>query len=436
MGAGYADNLLSPDGIYDTPENDPEYNPFVLRTTAGNQSVSDGLINVEIYGKSSKIANESLDSVIENVRKNLGEEVYPAGTQLLFKYSNQYNCPMNVVDHHDAVAYENGEETTIKALWTEWEYSIPSNIAFDPPEAMATVSSAGLPAGTYYFKVAGDSWGSKNNKIYQFTTTVALGGGMQLRPDGVYNATTIANMQVFTSGKATSASYTFACTETTSPSGTNLGTLWGTDMSTSIKNCFQSDDGTHYLNHYHRIYLGYNEWKYSYIRQYLNSSGTGWWQSQNCWDRAPSGVDSVTGFFGTLPASLRQAIRTIKVYTLANSVTGDGGEYYTYDKIFLHSKKQMAWTADGTETHNYEWEYYRILANRVLGGTTNLFANYTTYPALIKYSVQNQTSARYIWSRSAYRSYGNYVWSVYTSGTTYYNLAYNSYGCAPAYVLG
>lgn len=46
LGAGTADQLTSPDGIEDTPYNDEEYNPFLIRTTAGTASVSDG--NAEI----------------------------------------------------------------------------------------------------------------------------------------------------------------------------------------------------------------------------------------------------------------------------------------------------------------------------------------------------------------------------------------------------
>lgn len=55
MGVGRADNLISPDGITDTPENDEIYNPFVLRSTAGSRSIADGnaVIN-EIRGNNLK----------------------------------------------------------------------------------------------------------------------------------------------------------------------------------------------------------------------------------------------------------------------------------------------------------------------------------------------------------------------------------------------
>ena len=55
MAVGNAENLISPDGLLDTPENDTEYNPFSFRTTAGDKSISDGVATAnKIRGRSYK----------------------------------------------------------------------------------------------------------------------------------------------------------------------------------------------------------------------------------------------------------------------------------------------------------------------------------------------------------------------------------------------
>ena len=55
MAVGNAENLISPDGVLDTPENDTEYNPLLFRTTAGDKSVSDGVATAnKIRGRSYK----------------------------------------------------------------------------------------------------------------------------------------------------------------------------------------------------------------------------------------------------------------------------------------------------------------------------------------------------------------------------------------------
>lgn len=62
MSVGYANNLISPDGVKDNPENDPSYNPYVYRTTAGAQSISDGDAELQsIRGNT-----QSINQLIQN----------------------------------------------------------------------------------------------------------------------------------------------------------------------------------------------------------------------------------------------------------------------------------------------------------------------------------------------------------------------------------
>lgn len=379
----------------------------------------------------------SLDSILDVVRRKEADRYFRVGDQLhlSFKFNNvDYDCPNNIVDIADAVFKDDevtDERTVQKALWLEWEYTICESIPFDPQEALIEVKTV-MPAGTYHFKVAGDSWAGQNGKYIQFTLLNDLPAGTHLRPANAYNTVMAgANMNIYNDCKDTTVRSTVVMSE--GQEGTFLGTMWGTDFDSSID--YLNDDRGHILNHYHRVFLGYNNWPMSYVRQYLNNTGTGWWVQQTCFDRAPASVDSKEGFLSGLKDDFLALLKPTKVVTPRNTVTDGGGDDITYDKIFLASKKQMAWQTDGEGANVKEWAYYRQLADEVVG-ERNTFLNYQTYPELIRYGLNAKTSAQYVWKRSANRSYANHVWSVNTSGNCTSSYAYNSLRLLPACVIG
>ena len=78
------------------------------------------------------------------------------------------------------------------------------------------------------------------------------------------------------------------------------------------------------------------------------------------------------------------------------------------------------------------WDYYKAIASAK--GLTE-FAQYGTYADLIKYSLSAQSTARYCFLRSAFRSNSTYVWYVTTSGlVTNYSALYG-FHAAPACVI-
>lgn len=138
-----------------------------------------------------------------------------------------------------------------------------------------------MAAGTYHFTVQGDSWSTGDNgKTFQFTLSSPLTEGMHLYPQKDYNKTFEGtNILIYADGKSFTALYTIPVTQ--GSTGIDLGTLGSGD-----------------LNHYHRIFLGYNNWKESFIRQWLNAEGLGseWWKPQNKFDRAVSNIATLKGY--------------------------------------------------------------------------------------------------------------------------------------------
>ena len=109
------------------------------------------------------------------------------------------------------------------------------------------------------------------------------------------------------------------------------------------------------------------------------------------------------------------------------------GYEYTYDKLFLPALEQMYITpqATGTDAEGDFWEYYKEL-----NGTETKFAQYGTYPELIKYNLANHSSAAYQRVRSARRGASGFAWIVNTSGDVssgYY--AFDALACAPACII-
>lgn len=71
-----------------------------------------------------------------------------------------------------------------------------------------------------------------------------------------------------------------------------------------------------------------------------------------------------------------------------------------------------------------------------LNGTGTKYAQWTTYPELRHYGVDNHNAAQFVRLRSAYRSNGCSTWSVVSSGIVYSNYAINSWRFAPLVFIG
>ena len=336
--------------------------------------------------------------------------------------NNTYDMEMNVCAIEKATLQNNRQ---IDVATLESNYVLPFDCVYGEPEAIVALDeNQTLSAGDYYFKIANDSWGNNNGKYVCFTLSETLTAGKQIRKkSGAYNAD-ISNctLGIFTSGADRTGTTLAFTVETTQPSsGTDLG----------------QTDGTGYCNYWHCVVLGYNRWKYSAVRQYLNSDATAgnWWTQQHKWDVMPAYATSKNGFLYGLAASIKEHIKETKVVTARNTVfnSGDtplGGNDETYDKVFLISLEQSYINPQVTGEGSV-WEYYQQL-----NGTSTKYAQYGTYADLIKYDIGAKTTARSRWLRSAFRGNAYVVWYVTASGYVGNSTATYGFRVAPCLRIG
>ena len=192
------------------------------------------------------------------------------------------------------------------------------------------------------------------------------------------------------------------------------------------------------MNGYQVTAYGYNRWSKSAIRQWLNSEAAAgaWWHPQTVWDMAPSKASQNRGFLAGFSDDFKHILHETKIKTALNNsdATKEGVGYeYTYDKLFLPALEQMYINpqATGTDAEGDFWEYYKEL-----NGTETKFAQYGTYPELIKYNLANHSSAAYQLLRSAGRGTSSSPWYVLTSGhvSDGYS-AIRALACAPACII-
>ena len=158
---------------------------------------------------------------------------------------------------------------------------------------------------------------------------------------------------------------------------------------------------------------GWNRWKTSAIRQYLNSDKPKgeWWTAQDEWDIAPDQLKQIDGYLKGVDSELLAVIQPVKVTTYANTVNDGGATDITYDKVILPSLEQM-YIKPQIQGEGETQQYYREL-----NGTEEPYAQYGAFPELITYAIENHASAQGVRLRSAYRGNANGTWYVSTSGS-------------------
>lgn len=173
------------------------------------------------------------------------------------------------------------------------------------------------------------------------------------------------------------------------------------------------------------IRYGLNNWKFSFARQYLNNSGTGWATPQHACDVLPNNAANITGFLSYLPSDMVNALHPIKITTKQSNYMG-GGLDVTYDKFWLLSISEMNMENGNASPDDGEpLEYFKELSQSESKVATG------TYSWMIRYAVNATTSAQTWWSRSAYLG-GVDEWNVSSHGIVYGSYPSNSYRLLPA----
>lgn len=349
------------------------------------------------------ISHQSMDwqKVRTLIANGVGESAFAIGTQLIEKWtdtadSKEYDMPWQV-NHFEDITLEDGE--VVPGMWLQTHYTLPFDIQFSHERAFLACPD-GLSAGTYNFDFE-NTW---NNNVkpginYQFTLTKPVEKGGRLA--GCYGAPDQApsNWKVYSYG-ANGITLNETVNVTVGSGGTNLG---------RIKNDSRSGN----LNSAQEMAYGWNRWKSSALRQYLNSNKPKgqWWTPQDQWDICPYQLASKDGFLCGMPEEMLNCLKKVKVVTYANNVNDEGAEDITYDYVTLPSLSQMfiePQTSGEGDAHTY-W--------RRRSGSTTPCKFWNTYPNMIEYSVTNKTSPKIVFLRSSKLDNACFVPTVNAGGT-------------------
>lgn len=359
-------------------------------------------------------------SAIVNDMRTGNHSKYAIGDLITEKWTDitnntKYDNPWRV-NHFETVETEGG--VNIPGMWLQNKYAHPFGVQFSHQRAFLRCPT-GLAIGTYYFTIE-SAWGSNVSAgdVVCFTITQAIPSGGRVA--GCYGAPDQAksNWRIYTYS-ADGKTILETITPTFTASGTSLGT-----MKASTRN---GD-----LNSVQEMAYGWNRWKTSALRQYLNSAaGIGaWWIAQDEWDIAPDQLAAKPGYLSGLPQGMIDAIVPVKCITYTNTVNDGGEADITYDKVRLISLEQMyinpLISGEG-EAHDY-W--------KELNGTSTKWEQYGTYTDLIQYAVENHSSSQFVRLRSAHRGLAYITWHVYSSGFVRVDYASGAFRFEPLVFIG
>lgn len=372
-----------------------------LQTMAFTQSAN--LENISTWGQLSGLS-----------RNGYAQKIFDYGDQILEKWTDtaankEYDFPWQIT-HFDTAELEDGEN--IQGTFLEAHYTTPFGVQFSNRAFLRCPD--GLAAGTYNVTL-GAKWGEKDaqkDTTWQFTLTKAVpaGGsvaGFTQMPD------VVASNWKATSYAADGITVIETVPITSGSGGTSLGTMQ-----------YATRNGN--LNSMQEAGYGWNRWKYSAARQWLNSTQPKgkWWAKQDDWDIAPAQLAQKDGFLCGMSAEMLAVLKTVKVTTLANTVNDGGVTDITYDKVFLASMSQMNVNMSKEEGAVHEYWQRRTKSKTPI-------EPWKQYPFMIRYSAANHTSPQHVFSRSANRGSANYVMFVYADGGVFNSGGWSSNTYAP-----
>lgn len=372
------------------------------------------------FAQSAKLENiTTWDQISGLVRNGYAQKIFDFGDWINEKWTDtaatkEYEYPWRV-NHFENVELEDGE--IVQGMFLQAHYAHPFGVQFSQARAFLKCPD-GLTAGTYNVKLERD-WGSnaKANTYWQFTLTKDVPKGGRL--SGFIQMPDVASSNWKVISYAADAITKLETVPVTSgQDGTALGTLQ-----------YATRNGN--LNSMQETAYGWNRWKTSALRQYLNSEQAKgkWWTPQDEWDIAPDQLATKDGFLCGMPADMLKALKTVKVVTYANTVQDGGEADITYDRVFLPSLEQLfinpQIAGEGT-VHEY-WQ-------RRSGMKTKM-QQYQTYPRMISYAVENHTSPQIVRLRSAYRGNAISTWYVNSSGSVNGNYAWGASRFSPLVVV-
>ena len=183
---------------------------------------------------------------------------------------------------------------------------------------------------------------------------------------------------------------------------------------------------------------GYNRWRYSAYRQWLNSGAAknaNWWTAQHDCDVAPSSTyTNKAGWLNGFTADWLSIIKPVKVQTACNTVTDGGVTDTTYDRFFLPSLEQAYGSPQASGVEGVYWEWWKEATG--LESPSNGSSSNTNDARKVPAVNAPAGNAVTCWLRSASRSGTGSAWYVHSAGFlgSSYGAGYNLRGL-PACVI-
>lgn len=362
------------------------------------------------------------ENIQNMIAKGYHKKVFKIGDKLTNAWLDpnasmkEYENPLRINHFQDGLELENGQ--LINGMWLQTQYAQLKGVQFSHQRALLCCPD-GLVPGTYYFTFE-SNWGNnvKAGDIVCFTTTqqIPVGG----RVSGCHGAPdqTKDKWKIYTHS-ADGKNIIETITPTFVASGVDLG----------IQK-LNSRNGN--LNSTQEMAYGWNRWKTSAIRQYLNSDKLKgeWWVAQDEWDIAPDQLSQIDGYLKGIDPELLVVIQPVKVTTYANTVNDGGVADVTYDKVILPSLEQM-YIAPQISGEGKAHQYYKEL-----NGTDAPYKQYGTFPELITYAIENYSSVQAVRLRSALRGSAYLTWFVGASGIVSTIYASGAFRFSPLVFIG
>ena len=361
-----------------------------------------------------------IDAVADIVKAGYGSQVLEAGTDIVIK-DGQTDVNYKILDND----YDTPVNTSILHTLTIGMENIFKTDSFDSPEALVYCPD-GLTSGRYYIHcdhaMFGGS-GTDEDGDFGFTPTTRLSDVRYIRHTSMGAWTSTYGETHITNGKFVTYDSSFTqieeCATDKGSTGTSLGTT------TSGNPTYKFGENVNYTS---RNAYGSNDWETSNIRQYLNSSGVGWWEQKTKWSFPPLYYypASTNGFLTNLEQDLIDNMLTVKK-TYAKSPADGGGLCVVEDKVFLLGYTEVNL---GQNIGQYESSYG--LNNTI---KTVPYDYYTNAGNSDRIKTYNGTAKDW-WLRGPNNAYSSYVRNIGNAGSAGGNNANYAGGICVACVVG
>ena len=278
-----------------------------------------------------------------------------------------------------------------------------------------------VPAGTYHFtpvtaNISGTEWGAAGEwgKTMQITTTKAIpkGGQITFKYDLGWNASSYYFYKPWSTGAA-------------------LVTVSGPTSDTVIEELkpVEGSGGTDLvtlgeINWSQRAGAGYNRWRDSDVRMYLNSKAEAgkWWSATSGFSRISSSA-SLAGFMNDIDSDFIDVLSKVKLKTDTNRITDGGVQDVTYDTFFLPCRANLNFgnNDESNPESTVDFDYYtKFRQDGKTGTNTGADDN------------RLKSNGEWYHLRTPYVGNANDVNLVHNHGTLYSGCADYGYRLAPA----